>query len=426
MRQNTSVVRAACYMSNVSMSAVASLSPLLFLTFRELYGISYTLLGLLVLVNFCTQLGVDLLFSFFADRFDMQKTVRLMPLLTVLGLLVYAILPAAVPDAAYPFLLLGTVIFSASAGLAEVLISPVIAALPSKKPEREMSRAHSIYAWGVVGVVLLSTLFLQLFGRESWYILAMLWSALPLSAFVLFAVSRIPPLQAQEGGEKRGGSPLKSRVLVLCVACIFLGGAAENTMAQWCSGYLEGAMNIPKLWGDIFGVALFALMLGLGRSLYAKFGRNISRFLLLGFLGAFVCYLTAALSQNAFVGLAACALTGFCVSMLWPGTLIYTADVLPQTGVAVYALLAAGGDLGSSVVPQLVGSITDAVAGSTYLQELLGTSLTPEQLGFKIGLLSAAVFPLLGILVVSLLRRAVKRRDTQTQVPDTQTRDAQM
>ena len=147
--------------------------------------------------------------------------------------------------------------------------------------------------------------------------------------------------------------------------------------------------------------------------------------MLLGFLGAFVCYLTAALSQNAFVGLAACALTGFCVSMLWPGTLIYTADVLPQTGVAVYALLAAGGDLGSSVAPQLVGSITDAVAGSTYLQELLGTSLTPEQLGFKIGLLSAAVFPLLGILVVSLMRRAVKRRDTQTQVPDTQTRDAQ-
>ena len=397
-------------MSNVSMSAVASLSPLLFLTFRELYGISYTLLGLLVLVNFCTQLGVDLLFSFFADRFDMQKTVRLMPLLTVLGLLVYAILPAAVPDAAYPFLLLGTVIFSASAGLAEVLISPVIAALPSKNPEREMSRAHSIYAWGVVGVVLLSTLFLQLCGRENWFVLAILWSAVPLTAFVLFLLSDIPPLEITSGkGEKRG-NPLRNRTLWLCIACIFLGGAAENTMSQWCSGYLEVALGIPKLWGDIFGVALFALMLGLGRTLYARFGRQISRFLLLGFVGASVCYLTAALSQNAIVGLAACALTGFCVSMLWPGTLIYTADMLPQTSVAVYALLAAGGDLGSSVAPQLVGSITDAVAASPHLQELLGAGATAEQLGFQVGMLTAALFPLLGILVAILMRRIQRRK----------------
>ncbi len=65
MQKRYRTVKYACYMTNVSMAAVANLSPLLFLTFREVYGISYSLLGLLVLLNFCTQLAVDLLFSFF-------------------------------------------------------------------------------------------------------------------------------------------------------------------------------------------------------------------------------------------------------------------------------------------------------------------------------------------------------------------------
>lgn len=414
MSRNNTVTRYACYMSNASMSVTANLSPLLFITFHQLYSISYTLLGLLVLINFCTQLCVDLLFSFFSSKFNISMTIRLMPMLTVLGLAVYAIFPALFPAQAYLFLTLGTVIFSAAAGLAEVLTSPVIAALPSDNPERDMSRAHSVYAWGVAAVVLLSTLYLQSFGRETWYILALLWTALPLCAFFLFLHAEIPPLQAEKQPEQQkvGGarrSPLRNPMLLLCVLCIFLGGASENTMSQWCSGYLEAALEIPKLWGDVFGVAVFAVMLGLGRTLYAKFGKRISGFLLLGFTGAFVCYLAAALSQSAIIGLVACALTGFCVSMLWPGTLIYTAEILPQTGVAVYALLAAGGDLGGSVAPQLVGSITDAVASSPLFASM-SLPVSPEQLGFRIGLLAASLFPLMGIVLVCIMKRAEKRQ----------------
>lgn len=111
MTQKHLTAKYACYMSNASMSAVATLSPLLFITFHQLYGISYTRLGLLVLVNFCTQLCVDLLFSFYAHKFNIQKTVRAMPLLTVIGLMVYAIFPALAPERAYLFLVTGTIIF---------------------------------------------------------------------------------------------------------------------------------------------------------------------------------------------------------------------------------------------------------------------------------------------------------------------------
>ena len=329
-----------------------------------------------------------------------------MPVLTIIGLVIYSLMPALFPGFTYTFLLIGTIIFSASAGLAEVLTSPVIAALPSDNPERDMSRAHSVYAWGVTAVVLLSTLYLQVFGRETWYILALMWAIIPLIAFILFMSSDIPELETPKStvGGFRG---LKNPVLILCIMCIFLGGASENTMTQWCSGFLEAALGIPKLWGDIFGVAVFAVMLGMGRSLYAKFGKNISRFLLMGFAGSAVCYITAALSHNVFVGLAACAFTGFCVSMLWPGTLIYMADMIPHASVAIYALLAAGGDLGGSVAPQLVGSITDFVSQNGLFAAFAG-SLTSEQIGFKVGMLIAAVFPLLGTVVALFMRRAEK------------------
>ena len=115
----------ACYCTNLSMSVVGNLPPVLFLTFRELYGISYSRLGLLVLINFVTQLTVDVLFSFFSHRFPTSRTVRLMPALTALGLMVYALWPFVFPQAVYAGLVAGTIIFSASSGLNEVLTSPV-------------------------------------------------------------------------------------------------------------------------------------------------------------------------------------------------------------------------------------------------------------------------------------------------------------
>lgn len=64
-KMNDRRTKLTCYFTNLVMSSVFSLPPLLFAAFREMYGISYTLLGTLVLINFCTQLGIDLIFSFF-------------------------------------------------------------------------------------------------------------------------------------------------------------------------------------------------------------------------------------------------------------------------------------------------------------------------------------------------------------------------
>ena len=377
----------ACYTANISMAVVSNLSPVLFLTFRSLYGISYSLLGLLVLINFVTQLTVDLVFSFFSHKFNIPKAVRLAPYLTIGGILIYALWPFIFPSSVYVGLVIGTVLFSAASGFNEVLISPVIAAIPAKDPDREMSKLHSIYAWGVVFVVIVSTVFLLVAGSENWQYLALFFVIVPLASALLFAGAEIPRMETPE---KASGvlEQLKNKTLWLCVIAIFLGGAAECTMAQWCSGYLEQALGIPKVWGDIFGVALFAVALGIGRTLYAKIGKNIGKVLFFGAVGAAACYLIAAISPFPVIGLLACAFTGFCVSMLWPGNLVAASDRIPHGGVFLFAMMAAGGDLGASVGPQLVGIVTDTVM---TLPDMT------EQIGMKAGMLVGMLFPLMAI-----------------------------
>jgi len=383
---------------------------MLFVTFRETYGISYTLLGTLVLTNFCTQLLVDLIFTFFTKYFNVKTVVRVMPLITCAGLLTYAIFPTLFPQYAYAGLLVGTVIFSISAGLSEVLLSPVIAAIPSETPEKDMSILHSLYAYGVVFVVVVSTIFFRLFGAENWMYLASFFGLLSIVSCVLFCTSPMPEMNlTQEKSEKKATK--KGFAMMLCVMCIFLGSAAENSMTNWISSYIENALHISKTVGDILGLTLFAVLLGIGRTLYAKYGKNISNVLFLGMAGATICYLLAAVSTVPVISMIACVLTGFCTSMLWPGTLILMEEKIPSPGVTAYALMAAGGDLGASVAPQLLGAVADRVSATSFAADLGETfNLTTEQVGMKAGMLVAMIFPLLGIGLLLYIKKYFKKK----------------
>ena len=408
MAINYKRLKLACYATNVSASVVSNLSPLLFLIFHTLYDVSYTLLGLLVLINFCTQLAVDLIFSFFTDKFNTEKTIKFAPILTAMGFIAYAVLPMLFSSSVYVGLVIGTIIFSASGGLVEVLLSPVIATIPADDPDKEMSKLHSVYAWGVVAIVIFGTLFLKFSGNKSWNILVLIFALIPAFAATVFATVTVPPMPKEK--KQEGESILKNKGVWLYVLAIFFGGASECVMAQWCSGYIEGALHIDKVWGDVFGVAFFSAMLGFGRSLYAKIGKNIYNVLILGSVGAFVCYVAAAISPIPIIGLIACVITGFCVSMLWPGSLIAASSRYPMGGVVVFALMASGGDLGASVGPQLVGIVTDfAIANRTLVDLATSLSLTPDQLGMKFGMLVGSLFPLFAIILFSILKKSLKK-----------------
>jgi MFS family permease len=362
-----------------------------------------------VLINFATQLLVDLIFSLFSHKFNISKTVKFTPVLTFIGLLVFSTFPLLFADYAYLGLALGTVIFSASSGLVEVLLSPVIAAIPSDNPDREMSKLHSVYAWGVVPITIISTFFLYFFEGKSWSILIWIFSSLPLLASILFSVSKVPEIKTP-GKMSASLALFKNKTLWLFIFMIFLGGATECTMAQWASSYLEASLAVPKIFGDIFGVALFAVMLGIGRTLYAKIGKNIHRVLILGSIGSAICYLVAALTPLNSLGIVACAMTGFCASMLWPGSIIVSSSRFADTGVFIFAIMAAGGDLGASFGPQIVGVLTDIASRNRAVISLADKlTLSPEQLSMKIGMLFGVIFPLILIPIHIKLSKSKKQ-----------------
>ncbi len=397
------LAKKACYLTGVAMAISANLSPLLFLTFRDMYNLSYTLLGLLVVINFFTQLLIDLVFTIFTKHFNIEKTVKLTPFFVFVGLILYAILPRMFPAMAFLWIVIGTVIFSVSAGLSEVLLSPVIAAIPSDNPEAEMSKLHSMYAWGVVGVVIFSTLFMRIFGRENWMYLALLFSIVPLIAFFMFLKANLPRMNRMEGERKQ--TKLFNKGIVLCLLCIFFGGAAECTMSQWASGFIEHAIGVPKVYGDVIGVAMFAVLMGTGRMLYSKYGKKIINVLLYGMLGACVCYFAAGLVLSPIVGVIACALAGIFTSMLWPGTLIYVEEKFDNVGVAIYALMAAGGDMGASVAPQLLGIVSDKFKLTDIAVKLAEVfSISTEQVSMRAGLFVAGFFPLAGVICILCMK----------------------
>lgn len=403
----------ACYTAYFTMSSIFCIPPLLFVTLRDTYGISYTLLGTLVLVNFVTQLGVDLVFTFFSKHFNAKMIVRIMPLITSLGLAVYALIPTFFPQIAYVGLVLGTVIFSLSAGLSEALLSPTIAAIPSDNPQRDMSLLHSLYAFGVLTMVVIGTLFLKVFGAHNWMYLMLFLALLPITSAVMFAISPMPDMDGHGSTDGVEGTKRRAIGLALCVGCIFFGSCAENAMSNWISGYMENALGIDKALGDILGVAMFAVLLGLMRIGYARFGKRITPVLMTGMIGAAVCYLVAGLCSGVILPFVACIFTGLFTSMLWPGALIFMEDNIPAAGVTAYALMAAGGDMGASVSPQLLGIVVDGVSATSYAAELgAALGISAEQVGLKAGMLVTSLFPIIGIAVLAVTVRYFKKNRT--------------
>ena len=405
----------ACYTAYFTMSSIFCVPPLLFMTFHNLYNISYTLLGTLVLTNFCTQMLVDLIFTLFSKKFNIQKVVRVMPCITSLGLFIYALIPQFFPQYAYIGLVVGTIIFSVSAGLSEVLLSPVIAAIPSDNPQKDMSMLHSLYAFGFFTMVVISTLFLKIFGNENWFYLVLLIGTLPLTAAVMFKISPFPDMSEEESVVKNKEKNKNRTIgLALCVGSIFLGSCAENTMSNWISTYMENALNIDKTFGDILGMAMFAILLGITRISYAKYGKNISKFLLISMICAAACYLTVSFSNNTILSFVGCVLTGIFTAMLWPGTLILMEEKVKGVGVAAYALMASAGDFGASLAPQLMGIVVDNISVSEFALNMSNTlNLSPEQIGLKVGMLITSIFPILGSILIVFIIRYFKKENLQ-------------
>lgn len=378
----------ACYLGFITQAITANFVPLLFLTFHRTYQISLGKIAFISTVFFFTQLLVDLFCAKYVDKIGYRRSVVASEALSGVGLIGLAVLPDLLPSP-YVGILISVMIYAIGSGLIEVLVSPIVEACPFDNKESVMSLLHSFYCWGAVGVILLSTLFFAIFGIENWKILACIWAVIPL--YNIFNFLSCPIESLTEEGEGMSISQL-FQIPIFWIAIILMvcAGASEISMAQWASAYAESALNIPKSLGDIVGPCLFAVMMGISRSFYGKYGEKLDliKFMIGSGVLCLVCYLLAALGPFPILNLAGCIVCGFSVGIMWPGTISITSGKIPLGGTAMFALLAMAGDLGGSIGPSVIGVVTQNANDN-----------------LKAGMLAACVFPVVLILSVLFIRK---------------------
>lgn len=379
----------ACFVGYIVQAIVNNFTPLLFLFFQKSYHIPISQITLLVTFNFGVQLLVDLLSVRFVDKIGYRISMIMAHVLAAAGLLLLTILPEILP---VPFIgiLIAVMIYAIGGGLLEVLVSPVVEACPSDNKETAMSLLHSFYCWGHAAVVLISTLFFYVVGIEHWRILAIIWAVIPIGNALVF--TKVPIASLLEDGETGLGLKALFQLKIFWILLIMMicAGASEQAVSQWASAFAEKGLGISKAAGDLAGPMAFAVLMGLARLFYGKYGDriNLERFMIYSTVLCVLSYLGISLFSVPLLNLICCAVCGLSVGIMWPGTFSKASATLPKGGTAMFALLALGGDVGCAGGPTLVGMVSGALEDN-----------------LKMGILAGIIFPIMLLIGIILCKR---------------------
>lgn len=411
MKQSFKQTLTACYTGYVTQAIVNNIAPLLFIVFKDQYSLTYEMLGRLILINFGTQIIVDLLAMKYVDKIGYRKAAVIAHAFCTVGLAALGVLPIILPSP-YVGLMIAAMVYAIGGGIIEVLISPIVDSLPGDAKASAMSLLHSFYCWGQVAVVLVTTLLLQAFGMKLWFVLPVLWALIPF--YNLFRFMKVPLMPAVPDHEKTPFTQLlKSKVFIIALVLMLCAGASELTMSQWSSLFAQKGLAVPKLVGDLLGPCLFAVLMGAGRAVYGHFGHRVDLKKALAASAALciLCYAVTVFVQVPAISLAGCALCGLSVALMWPGTLSLSAARFPRGGTALFGALAVFGDIGASSGPWLTGWVSELTQKSNNILAIGAASgLNPDQLGLKMGLLVGMIFPVL-LLIGILFMKGKKTAD---------------
>ncbi len=389
----------ACYLGYVTQAIVNNLAAILFIVFQTQFALSFEMIGRLILINFATQICADVFAVKYADRIGYRPTAIAAHIFCAVGLIGLGVFPLLFPDP-YLGLVTAVVIYAIGGGLIEVLISPIVDALPGDAKASAMSLLHSFYCWGQMAVVIITTLLLWVFGLGIWFILPIMWSLVPIYNIFRFAkVPLVPPIPEEHKTPIK--SLLSTNIFVVAMVLMVCAGASELTMSQWSSLFAELGLQVPKVIGDLLGPALFALFMGIGRTIYGIWGHKIhlKSALMASAIFCVACYAVTVFAAQPIVALMACALCGLSVALMWPGTFSLTAASFPLGGTALFGILAICGDIGAATGPWLAGvSSQYALESERLLAYGVTNGLTPEQVGLRFGLLVAMIFPITAII----------------------------
>lgn len=398
----------ACYLGYITQAIVNNLAAILFIVFQTQFGVSFEMVGRLILINFVTQISADVFAVKYADRIGYRRTAVAAHIFCAAGLIGLGIFPFLFADP-YWGLVAAVMIYAIGGGLIEVLISPIVDSLPGDAKASAMSLLHSFYCWGQLGVVVITTLLLWVFGQGIWFLLPILWALIPIyNTFRFATVPLLPPVAEEHKTPIR--ALLRTNIFVIAMLLMVTAGASELTMSQWSSLFAEVGLGVPKVLGDLLGPALFALLMGIGRTIYGVWGHKIHlKGALLGSALLCVgCYAVTVFAPVPLVSLLGCALCGFAVALMWPGTFSLTAASFPLGGTAMFGILAICGDLGAATGPWLAGVASEwALSAPALLAFGAANGLEADQVGLRFGLLVAMIFPIAAVVGLLLWREKV-------------------
>ncbi|MBR6650570.1 MAG: MFS transporter [Clostridia bacterium] len=390
---NYQKTKTACYLGYVTHAVAVNLAPLLFACFQRTYEVKLGFLAFLTFITFTVQIFVDLSAVKFIEKVSFRALAVTSQYLCAIGLVLLGILPDMImPEIAF---LIASAFYSVGSGMAEVVLSPLIEAIPEEGKGSSLSLLHSFYSWGHVLVILVTTLLLRLTGDELWFVIPVIWSSIPLSCAVKFSRVPIPDMICHEEGKSINGL-FKCKLFVLFFVMMISAGALEQIMAQWSSYYAEVALSVPKTMGDLIGPFIFAVAMAVGRTYYGVFGSRVelNRALVILSVLTALCFISVSLAELPIVSLCSMGVSGIGISLLWPGVLSLAKEKYKGGGASMFAFLAFGGDIGCSLGPFMCGSISDMIESSNSL---------------RIGILSGVLFSLIMItgLILIIKRKKV-------------------
>ncbi|HHV93721.1 MAG TPA: MFS transporter [Firmicutes bacterium] len=342
------------------------------------YGLTLAAAG----VVFTSQ-GVGRLVSVFltgswSDRVGRKPAVLLGALLTSAGAALYGV------SSSWPGQIAGAALFGSGLGMLDGISNVLISDLYAEKRGLALSRLHVFFGVGSLVGPLVAAFFLDVVG--SWRLLFM-FAALFSAGYFAAAARQVYPAPAAgrdvrreefKAGHRR---IIASKEVWMLAGIMFTYNGVGHTIMGWVNTYLSNELA-ASLFSASLILTLYSVGITAGRMFWGSISERIgySATLLVCSLGGFLFVTIGTLVENLWRIGTSLALTGVFLAAIFPTAVACGTSLFPQLIGTVSGYLITAASLGGMLVPFVVGAFSDLV-------------------GLRFGMLAA---PLMGAVQVTL------------------------
>lgn len=392
-RMDYRVTLFACALAYLGQTIVYNYLPLLYMIFYAKFNIPFNQIALLTTINFTAQIVIGFFIGKIADIIGYRFCAVTMEILVIVGMVLVVVLTQTMANT-FLALVLSFAVIGIGAGIVEAMNPAFIQSCPIENKTAVNSFVYSFSSWSYAVVVLLSTLFFVIFGTRAWRILTLLWIIVPLMTLFMFCRIKFYHVEKQYGNKNTSMTLQKMLSMKLywqLMIVMFCADACDVGYSQWISSFMESALGMQKVIGDLVGPSLFAIGCGISRLVYAIIAKHVRlrTCMITCFIGSTVGFVLTALSQSIALSIIGCIFSGLCIGNLYPGAIALVSEEMPEASTQTFTLLTVAGGIGGAITGTMIGSITAKFENN-----------------LRIGFASGFIWPIMGFLVVLTIKNS--------------------